>query len=246
MMQGLYTSASSLGAQQKNIDTIANNVANVNTTGFKAMRVDFKEALYTHMFNTATGEKLEKGTGVLLAATNHNFEQASISLTERPLDLAIDSEGFFAIKSPNGEIRYTRGGNFAVSPGQDGNYLVDSSGNHVMDSEYNTIKIESAETFVVASDGTIQGSEQKIGVFKFANNDGLEEVGGTGFAETTVSGKAEVAVGVNVKQSYLEESNVDLAEEMVRLIKAQRTYQLSSRAITMIDQMEGVANNLRA
>ena len=246
MMQGLYTSASSLGAQQKSIDTIANNIANVNTTGFKSTRVDFKEALYTQMFNTATGDKLEKGVGVLLAATNHNFNQASIKLTEQPLDFAIDSDGFFAVRASNGEIRYTRDGSFAVSPEQDGNYLVDSMGNYVLDSEYGKIKIEDAKTLAVASDGTIQESSQKIGVFGFPNNDGLQAVGGNGFIETVASGKAESITNTNIKQSYLEQSNVDLAEEMVRLIKAQRTYQLSSRAITMIDQMEGVANNLRA
>lgn len=246
MIQGLYSAASGMNNQQKNIDVIANNIANINTVGFKSSRTDFKDALYVTMLNEATNAPVEKGTGVLLAGVRRNFTPSMVEITESPLDFAIEGDAFFSVQAPDGQILFKRDGRFAVSPESDGNYLVTSEGYYVLDSNGGKITVDGLPSeFNVSPEGIIQGGTQRLGIFNFANNEGLEAMGDNCFRATVASGAANVADEFTLKQGYVESSNVNIADEMVRLVKAQRAYQMSARAITLIDQMEANANNLR-
>ena len=246
MIQGLYSSASGMTNQQKSIDTIANNIANINTTGFKSSRMDFKEALYVTMLNEDTGAPVEKGTGVLLAGVRKSFAPSSLEATGSPLDFAVEGDAFFAVQVPGGQTLYKRDGRFAVSMGEEENYLVTVEGYYVLDGNGEKIAVNGLPSeFKVSSDGSIQNEEGELGIFSFANNEGLEAVGDNCFRETVASGPSNEAGKFAVKQGYLESSNVDLADEMARLIRAQRAYQMAARAVTLIDQMEANANNLR-
>jgi flagellar basal-body rod protein FlgG len=241
MIRALYSSATGMVTQQHNIDIISSNVANMNTTGYKKVRATFQDTLYSTIEERKTHEpvNLQVGSGIRLSATQPSFKQGGLQETSHPLDFAIDGPGFFRVRDQQGHIRYTRDGSFKISTEQVGeprvSYLVTADGEYVLDLEGNAIELE--------GDGTIPIN--LISIVTFANPEGLEAIGSNSFAETAASGPArDWGAGV-VKQGFLEASNVELAQEMTRLILAQRAYQLSSRVLQSADEMERMANNLR-
>ena len=253
MMQSIYTAAAGVSQQQTRIDTIADNIANINSTGFKSSRVNFKDALYTTMKNpvkTGQTSDLQKGTGVLLASTDKNFNQGNIESTGSNLDFAINGNGFFSLLHSDGETVYTRNGSFSVSAEDDGNYLTSSGGDYVLDSNGMKIKIsDGASEFTVAGDGSFtdsNGTTVKIGVFEFSNTGGLSSIGDSNFSPTAASGEANQAADFSVRQGELEGSNVDLSVEMTQLIQAQRMFSFASQALETADEMEGLAINIRS
>jgi len=238
-------------AQQQNIDNIANNIANIETTGYKKTRVDFKDAMYSAMQNPAdiaSQNNLQIGNGVLIDATLKLFDDGPLIETGRTLDFAIAGEGFFAVQDSQGRILYTRDGVFNTSNIEGRNYLVNSSGYLVLDKNNNPIVIEGdINNLIVDAKGvmTIDGEHvADLGIFTFDNPSGLEAVGSTSYIPSDNSGEARAAGGA-VKQKYYEGSNVDITKEMTSLIKAQRAYSLLSQAVKTADQMESMANNLR-
>lgn len=250
-MQSIYTAASGLNGQQTRLDTIAANIANSSTSGYKATRVDFKDALYTTMENPVGADEatnLEAGTGVVIGATTTDFTDGALISTGQPLDFAISGDGFFAVQNENGETLYTRDGSFRTVPIDGENYLVTSQGYFVLDSEGNRITIpEGATDFGVTSSGilsTADGEFGKLGLTSFSNPDGLDPVGDTCFRATEVSGPPEAADNATVVQGSIEGSNVNLASELTLLIRSQRAYSLASRALQTADDMEGLANNM--
>lgn len=252
MMQSLYTAATGISSQQTRINTIADNIANINSAGFKSSRVSFKDALYTTMDNPdAAGgaSDLPKGTGVGLASADRSFTQGNIKSTGSALDFAIDGSGFFGLMNSAGETVYTRNGSFSISVEEDGNYLTASDGAYVLDSDGAKIKIPAdASGFTVASDGSFTadgGTAAKLGVFEFPNAGGLSSLGSGSFAPTAASGNAGLADDYTVGQGKLEGSNVDLSFEITQLMQAQRLFSLSSKALETADKMEGLAINLR-
>jgi len=249
-MQALHSAKLGLKAQEQRVSTIADNIANVNTYGFKSRRTDFQDALYTELIdpsNPQSTENLQRGTGVLTAATSRDMTQGTQVQTGQSLDLYIDGDGFFMVQDPGGAVQYTRSGYFGVSTAADGRYLVTAEGHYVLDSEMNRISLPQGAELAVDRDGTIRVDQRPVatlGVASFANAGGLETVGGGCYAQTVASG-APVASDAQVGQGVLEASNVDLAVELTRLVRAQRAFALTGRAVSVWDEMEQGTNNLR-
>lgn len=261
-MRLVGTAASGLRAQQIAIDTIGNNIANVNTTGFKANQINFAEALSTEVRsgNAKTDENtgvatLNLGAGVLYN-TSGNFKQGTLAPTDRPLDLGINGLGFFQVITPDGQTSFTRGGAFQVdTAGQ----LADMQGNVVQPS----ILIPSgASDLSVGTNGEISGVVEgvkttfgQISLAGFQNPEGLQRSGNNLYVPTANSGLPQVgqpgsviadnAVLGTIRGQSLEQSNVDLAAAMTDLIGVQRAYQVNARLIQDGDKMWGIANALR-
>ncbi|MEN3793967.1 flagellar basal-body rod protein FlgG [Fulvimarina sp. MAC3] len=256
-MRALAIAATGMNAQETNVEVIANNIANVNTTGFKRARAEFTDLLY--QVERAKGvaaagaegvvpEGAQLGLGVRLAAIRNVHLQGSLKETGNKLDLALNGEGWFQIQGPGGAIRYTRDGAFNTNAnGQivtlDG-YLVDPE----LTVPNNTSEIVVNEAGQVYA--RVEGELQDVGqltLATFANNAGLHAEGGNLFSETVASGAPVVGVpgdpgfGV-VNQGYLEDSNVDPVKEISELISAQRAYEMNSKIISAADEMASVVS----
>jgi flagellar basal-body rod protein FlgG len=262
MMQALYTAASGMLAQQLNVDTIANNLANVSTTGFKKMRVDFQDLLY-HTIKpagsppTAPGVQspvpIQVGEGVRPVSTPRLFFQGEVVATDNPLDLMIEGEGFFQVLLPDGTIGYTRDGSWKrESTGR----IVTSDGfplepEVVIPPEATRIVIgRGGEVSVILPGSNATQAVGQIELARFLNPAGLHGTGRNLFATTEASG--EPLIGLpgqdgfgTIAQGFLEQSNVKVVEELVNMIVAQRAYEINSRAVQASDDMLQAASNLR-
>ena len=261
-MRALYSAAQGMKAQQLNLDTISNNLSNVNTTGFKKTRVEFKDLLYEQIkrSNFANDEgrptAMEVGNGVALSATLRSFEGGSFTQTQNSYDLAIDGGGFFKIRDENNNMFYTRDGSFKTSVTTNGTKLVNSEGHFVQGENGDLLLGKDVTESAISKSGEVRvkridGTEESVGIIqliKFSNPAGLESKGGNLFAETSASGAAtspaDGSAG-SVLQGMLETSNVQVVEEMINLITAQRAYEMSSKVIQTADQMSELANNLK-
>ncbi|KPK32028.1 MAG: flagellar basal-body rod protein FlgG [Nitrospira bacterium SG8_35_1] len=260
MQSSLFIGATGMEAQRVNIDVISNNLANVNTSGFKRSRADFQELMY--QTNQAAGSETAAGTevptgiqiglGVEPASVQKIFQQGGLTLTDNPLDLAIEGDGFFQILLPDGETGYTRAGNFKLdSEGQ----IVNSEGNPMEPSitiPSNTLSI------TITSDGTVSALEAgnltpttvgQIELARFTNPGGLQAMGKNIFMPSGSSGSITTATpgsdGLgSVNQGFVEMSNVNIVEEMVNMIVSQRAYELNSKVVQTSDQMLQMANNI--
>jgi len=258
MSESLYIAASGMHAQQLNIDVIANNLANVNTTGFKKSRVDFEDLMYREVSKTngLIGDQQNKhavGVGSGIAGTSKVFSEGEVKKTESPLDLAVLGEGFFEVVMPDGSYGYTRSGSFRIN--SDG-YISNSDGYVVSP----LVQIPNdAEQVLIQPDGTVKvqvaGEDGlvEIGQFemaKFVNPSGLNPIGSNLYLPTQDSGDAiyqtpgEEGVGT-VQQGFLETSNVKLVEELTNLVLAQRAYEINSKVVQASDEMLSIVNNLR-
>lgn len=261
MIRSLWTAATGMAAQQLNIDVISNNLANVNTAGFKKSRVDFQDLLYQTLRQAGVAEAqgaqvptgIQVGLGTRPAAVQKIFSQGDFQQTDHPLDLVIGGDGFFQVLLPNGQTAYTRDGSFKLdAQGR----LVTSDG-YPMDPEI-TIPAE-ATSVSVGEDGTVsitlpgQTNPQEVGniqLTKFANPAGLMSMGRNLFSQSAATGEPVVDTpGANglgsIKSGFVEMSNVKVVEEMVNMITAQRAYETNSKAIQTADEMLSTANNLR-
>ena len=272
MMRSLWSAASGMKGQQTAVDTIANNIANVNTSGYKTQSTQFKTLLYQTLESQSTnaaGEtkptSAQVGLGTRVASINTNFTQGSMTSTETLTDLCINGEGFFAIRgNSEDEVFYTRAGSFTWALDANGErILTTSDGYGVLDQDGEIITIPATagtQGFAVDEegavsyrndDGTYTATGQTIALYQFANRVGLEKVGDNLYSQTAASGEPQAeweADGItrsSIAQGYLEASNVNVADEMVNLIVAQRAYQLNSKAITTTDTMLEEANNLK-
>lgn len=251
-MQSLYAAASGLTSQQKRLETLSSNIANASTTGYKATRTDFKDMLYSAMDDPVLADSIQNnlltGSGVTVESTSIDLVSGAIVQTGNLLDFAIEGDGFFGVQSPDGEILYTRSGAFNTADIDGQTFLVTAQGNFVLDSEGNKIEIPGGGAAPsVAENGELtaaDGSTVTIGLFKFTNPEGLAPEGATSFRATDVSGQPEAAEDANIIQGSLENSNVNLAQELTMLIRAQRAYSMASRALTTSDEMLGLANNM--
>lgn len=259
MIRALRTAATGMRAQQMNVDTIANNLANVNTTGFKKTRMDFQDIFYQNIrtAGTPTAERqlptgLQVGLGVRAAATQKLFSQGALEETGNSLDMAIEGQGFFQITLPDGTIGYTRDGSFK----RDGNGNIVTSDGLLM--EPGIVVPPDATLVSISSDGTVsaqiagQTDPQVLGEIQlanFPNPAGLTAIGKNLFTKSPASGDATINTpGTqgfgNVSQGFLEKANVDVVEEMVGMITAQRAYEINSRVIQGVDQMLETAGGL--
>ncbi|MCE5219224.1 flagellar basal-body rod protein FlgG [bacterium] len=261
MMRSLWSAATGMIAQQLNVDTIANNLANVNTAGYKKMRVDFQDLMYqtlrmpgspsTQSVQLPTG--LQVGLGTKAAATVKNFEQGTFEQTGNKLDLVIEGNGFFQVTLPSGQVAYTRAGAFKMDA--DGNVV--TSDGYLLEppiaipSDATDISVMNDGTVAVMSPGSTE--PKTVGTIQlavFPNPAGLSNLGHNLYTATAASGAAKTAnPGLEgtgtISQGVLELSNVQVVEEMVNMIVAQRAYEASSQAIKTADRMLETANNVQ-
>lgn len=261
MFRSLYTAASGMTAQQLNLDNIANNLSNSSTAGFRKRRLQFSDLIYQNMVapgaaatqSTTVAAGLQIGLGTRPGASEMVQNQGEYDNTGNPLDLSIQGAGFFQVTMPDGTIGYTRSGSFHTD--QQGN-VVTADGNALNPA----ITIPSnATNITIGSDGTVSVTEpgqtaaQQVGTIQiatFANPGGLNSIGNNIFLQTTASGNPIVgtpggAEGLGtVQQGVLEQSNVNVVEEFIQMILAQRSYESNSRVVQAADQMLQNLNNL--
>jgi flagellar basal-body rod protein FlgG len=257
MNLSLYSAATGMEAQQLNLNTIANNLANVNTPGFKRSKIEFQDLLYQKPRASGSDSGggnivptgIEVGNGSRVASTSKVFTQGQLTNTGEKLDIAIQGDGFFEVQRPDGTIGYTRDGSFKLSAqGQ----VVTADGMPIL-SGFQPIP-PGASSVSISEDGqvTVQGANGSqtfsLTLTRFANPSGLRSLGGNLYEETAASGSPEVGkVGEQgygrTIQGYIETSNVNIVEEMVNLIVAQRAYEINSKSIQTSDEMlQNVAN----
>jgi flagellar basal-body rod protein FlgG len=262
MIGSLQIAAVGMEAQQLMIDVLANNLANVDTPGFKRVRADFQDLLYRTVRQpgapapqgTVVPTGLVVGTGVRVAGTDRLFTQGSVERTGNPLDVAIQGDGFFQVALPDGSVGYTRDGSFRLT-GQ--GQLVTVDGYLVQPGI--TIP-QNATAVTIGADGTVsvqvagQTAPQQVGqlqLVRFPNPAGLAAIGQNLFVATQASGApiagtpGQQGIGT-LQQGFLEQSNVSLVEELVALIKAERSYEAMSKVVTVSDAMLGMANTMKA
>lgn len=263
-MRALWTAATGMKSQQFNIDTIANNLSNVNTTSYKTQRAEFKDLFYATLKRTNMVDEegrpvnLEVGHGVMPTATKKDFRPGSFVETNGTFDLAIDGEGFFAVLLPNDEIRYTRDGSFKLSVDFDEGTLVTSEGYIVLSEDDDEIFIESGLRDITIDDlGYITGVDEegdmvdlgRVKLVRFTNPEGLLSEGLNLYSDTVATGE-EIPIEPEemrgrIVQGYLEASNVQVVDEMVKMITAQRAYEINSKTIQTADEMLQLTNNLK-
>lgn len=252
MLQAAYSAAAGARAQQERVNVIAHNVANINSYGFKASTMNFKDTLYGVMPKPTQPKNvnLQQGTGVIIASTPTSFRQGTLVPTDVSMDFAIDGEGFFTVRNGIGELLYTRTGNFGLSVEADGNYLRNGDGHYVLDENMQRVQILDTDNFVINESGQVLLGDTpyaQLSIVTFDDKEGLTAVGQSSYMASITSGEArQVPQGeFQLRQGYLEASNVDFPKEMTKLIMAQRTLQMAARAITTVDEMEATTNNLR-
>ncbi len=241
---GYYTAASGVISYQLALDVTANNLANVNTFGFKASRPSFADLIYTERNND--NEETQFGHGVRVQKTDMMFEQSYLRETDYPLDFAALDEGFFAILTPEGTVNYTKDGSFEMArESEDGPWMLCNGwGGWVLDYEGNRIEIPFKEG---TDDTEIDETAlmRMVGVYTFENPYGLDMVGDNYFIETQSSGPAAADPQARKKQNWLEASSTNVANEMSKVIEYQRAYQLNINMVKTHDQLESIINNLR-
>ncbi len=259
MIRGLWTAATGMSCQQTNLAAIANNLANVNTNGFKKSRVNFQDLMYQNLrtpgSTTSAGGQLpagiQIGMGAKVVTVEKVFTQGDYTQTKNQLDMAIEGKGFFKLMAMGKEV-YTRSGAFKLD--KDG-YICDSNGNRLqpefaVPAKTATITVEPGGKIVCASsDGKELGSVQ-IQLFNFPNPAGLQSIGHNLFIPSDASGEAiQGNPGTDefgtILQGFLELSNVDVVEEMINMIMTQRAYEISSKVIQAGDDMLHMASSLR-
>lgn len=261
MIRSLYSGTSGMKNHQTRMDVIGNNIANVNTIGYKSSRANFQDMLYQLQRSPSAPSEggagsinpAQVGTGMLVMGIGTNMGQGALQSTGRVLDLAIQGNGFFQLKDNGGNFYYTRNGIFNLDAN---GCIVDSNGYLLTDTDGSEIRIEeqigqlsiSKDGVITASDtsGADMGVSAQIGLFSFANPEGLLKIGQNLYKETTtangsISGQATSIDMANATSSinsgYLEMSNVDLIDELANMIITQRGYQANIRTITTSDQM---------
>jgi flagellar basal-body rod protein FlgG len=263
-VQTLYTAATGMQALETKLDVIANNMANINTTAFKKDRANFEDVFYRQYrlpgAEDADGSKtptgIEVGLGTRVSSTQSNFKQGAFETTNNPLDFAVEGDGFFQVQNPNGDPYYTRAGNFNVN----------AEGQLVLGSATQGYKLEPAITIppdatgiVVSADGQIQYSTQssttltslgQLQLAKFVNPDGMLKLGDNLYQKTDASGDpttgnpGQDGFG-NIRQGFLEASNVEPVNELIDLITTQRSFELNSQVVQAGDQIMQIVANLR-
>ena len=261
MMRALWTASTGMAAQSLNVDVISNNIANVNTNGFKRGRAAFQDLMYQQVkapgseassAGTQLPTGIQVGLGVRTAGVASIFSEGSFQQTDNPLDLTIQGRGFFQIQMANGDTAYTRAGSFSIdSTGQ----IVTHNGDLVqpaitVPADAQTIQVSQDGTVSAVQPGGIQTVLGQIQIADFINPGGLTHLGSNLFQTSNASGEpvignpSENGLG-SIGQGMLEMSNVSMVEEMVNLIAGQRAYEMNSKAIQAADEMLQTANNVR-
>lgn len=240
MLEGLYTAAAGMAAQERRLDAVSNDIANVNTAGYKKVRVGFRDLVYQS--DGPTG--VRTGAGAALTQLGRGSQQGSLQQTGNAFDLAIQGEGYFQVRRADGQVALTRNGAFNVDPR---GRLTNANGELVVPGL--TIPPGTdASKVSIASDGTVTSGARRLGqiqIFTVPAPNGLAPAGDSNYLTTAASGGARRVANPTITQGVLESSNVDLADAMVDMMDAQRSYSMASKAIHMQDQMAEIANGIK-
>jgi flagellar basal-body rod protein FlgG len=244
MLEGLNTAAAGMAAQQQRLDAVANDLANANTTGYKHQRVGFRDLVYEQT-GRSSAQGVRTGSGAAAVDAGRAFSQGALQRTDRPLDVAIQGEGFLRIKLPDGREALTRDGGLHVDGA--GN-LTTATGALVQPA----IKVPEGvaeDQIAIGADGSVTAAGRRIGrldVVTVRSTAGLVSAGDNAFVTSAASGPAIAAPRATVvTQGALESSNTDMSDAMVAMIESQRAYQLVSKAISTADEMMGIANGVK-
>ncbi len=261
-MRALSIAATGMQAQQRNVEVVSNNLANMNTTAFMRRRTEFQDLLYQNLrrvggtssdAGTVVPTGVQLGLGVKMAAVYRIHAQGSLTATDNTFDLAIEGKGFFQVQLPNGEVAYTRDGSFQLNANgeivtHDGYTVVPAI---TVPSNVIDITINASGEVLAKVDGQVALSNVgQLQIATFANEPGLQANGGNLFLETSASGNAVTGTPAStgygsILQGFLETSNVNAVEEIANLISAQRAYEMNSKVIQTADQMMGSLSNVR-
>jgi flagellar basal-body rod protein FlgG len=243
MLEGLYSAAAGMAAQQERIDGIANDLANTGTTGYKHVRIGFRDLLYSAQGNGA-GATVTAGAGAAAQIIGRSDEQGALQDTGNPLDVAIEGPGWFQVKRADGTTALTRDGNLRL----DANGRLTTQDGDLLEPPITVPKGTGPSDVAIAGDGTVRAAGKtigRIGLVTVPAADGLQPLGGNLFAANAGSGAATASKAATLRQGALEASNVDVGDAMVQMMDAQRSYQMASKAIQMQDQMLQVANQVK-
>jgi len=259
MLRALYSAATGMEAQQSNLDVISNNLANVNTTGFKKSKIEFQDLLYQNVRSPGAEQGngnelptgLQIGHGARAVATSRVFTEGELTQTGERLDMAIQGDGFFQVTMPDGTLAYTRDGSLKTA--SDGR-ITTSDGLPVQNGfqpiPVGTTAVNISSNGEVTTTGASGTQNFQVTLVRFANPAGLQSIGRNLYLETPASGTAETGNPDSngfgsLQQGYVEMSNVSVVQEMVNMIVAQRAYEVNSKAVQASDEMMQQANNLR-
>ena len=239
MLEGLYTAAAGMAAQERRLDAVSNDIANVNTSGYKGVRVGFRDLVYQ-----ADGPSgVRTGAGAAATQLGRRSEQGALQLTSQPFDMAIQGDGYFQVRRADGQVALTRSGTFLVNARRQ---LVNPNGELLVPPITIPRGIDEAKV-TIGADGTVSAAGRRIGQIQLVTvpaPNGLAPAGDNDYLLTAASGGIRPATGTLV-QGALESSNVDLADAMVDMMDAQRSYSMASKAIHMQDQMMEIANGIK-
>ena len=243
MLEGLYSAAAGMAAQQTRLDDVSNDIANVSTTGYKQTRTAFRDLLY---FTPAQGAAagVQTGAGAAAAYAGRSLQQGAIQDTGNPLDVALTGPGFLEVKKADGTLALTRAGNLSL----DSNGRLTTQTGELLQPPVTIPAGTTPDQIEIGSDGTVSAKGTRVGqlaIVNVASPDQLQSAGDSLYVPTAGSGAPAAASGTRLQQGQLEASNVDLGESMVEMIDAQRSYELASKAIQMQDQMMQIANEVK-
>lgn len=232
-----YTAALGAAGQQEKMNVIANNIANVNTDGFRSKNAVFSDLMYYNMRDEQGADtRVKAGSGIALGRTDTDFSESSMAPTGGNTDFAISGRGFFMLQDPNTQaVSYSRNGKFNMSLRADGFYLVNDNGKLVLDENRNPIRLD--------EEGIVGGA--RPGIYTFPVQQGMLNTGNNELTATEKNGEPVLSADAELRQGYLEQSNVNLADEMSKTIECSRAYSYVLKMIQTSDEIEQVINSLR-
>lgn len=243
MLEGLKAAAAGMAAQQRRMDALGDDIANVSTTAYKRQRVAFRDLVYgSEAWGADRG--VTTGSGATAAIVGRSFAPGALRTTERPLDVAISGRGFLEVRRADGSVALTRDGALQVDAG---GRLVTSAGERLQPA-ITVPRGVSSDKVSIAADGTVTADGRPLGrlrIVDVGSLDGLQPLGDNLFSAGAASGPLRAAAGARLVSGALEGSNVEMADAMVDMIDSQRSYQLASKAIRMQDEMLGIANGVK-
>jgi flagellar basal-body rod protein FlgG len=244
MLEGLNSAAAGMAAQQQRLDAIANDLANANTTGYKHQRVGFRDLVYEQA-GRSSAQGVRTGAGAAAVDAGRSFSQGALRNTERPLDVAIQGEGFLRVQLGDGRQALTRDGGLHV----DGNRRLVTATGALLQPPITVPEGVAEDQISIGTDGTVLADGRRIGRLELVtvrSLEGLVSAGDNGFVTSAASGPPIAAPrATTLTQGALEASNTDMAEAMVSMIESQRAFQMTSKAITTADEMMGIANQVK-
>ena len=237
MNMSFYTAALGAAGQQEKMNVIANNIANVNTDGFRSKNAVFSDLMYYNMRDEQGADtRVKAGSGIALGRTDTDFSESSMAPTGGNTDFAISGRGFFMLQDPNTQaVSYSRNGKFDMSLRADGFYLVNDNGKLVLDENRNPIRLD--------EEGIVGGA--RPGIYTFPVQQGMLNTGNNELTATEKNGEPVLSADAELRQGYLEQSNVNLADEMSKTIECSRAYSYVLKMIQTSDEIEQVINSLR-